>query len=75
MVVYKLLKDGAFVAGDTETRNTAYSYPGSANADEAKHASSRLVIAQKMMRFENSLKAKSMHKAEHDTKNWALLEN
>ena len=38
-------KDGAFVAGDTQTGVTSYSYPSSANAAQATRAGAKVAEA------------------------------
>lgn len=50
MIVWKLKADGAFVAADTATGFTAYAYPTSASATQAKRAPYK--VAVDMMRRE-----------------------
>ena len=71
MIVYKLLEDGAFVAGDTETKHTNYAYPESDRAMEAKK--SPLRAASSMMEFNNALSDPYGLFAEYDARNWARL--
>lgn len=47
-IVFKLLDDGGFVVGDTDTGRTAYAYPTSPFATKAKK--SPVNVAKAMMR-------------------------
>lgn len=38
MIKYRMLPDGGFVVGDTETGNASYAYPTSISAEGAKNA-------------------------------------
>lgn len=48
MIEYKLDKDGGFFAHDTETGATAYAYPTSTHAVQARRNASK--VANEMMR-------------------------
>jgi hypothetical protein len=70
MIVYKLLDDGGFVCGDTETRLTSYAYPTSTYAGTAKR--NPLVVAEKMVQRERRYGGK--FEAFYDAQNWVKLE-
>jgi hypothetical protein len=53
-ILYKLDAQGGFTCGDTETGRTAYAYPTSISADDAKHDPLR--VARRMMKHENESK-------------------
>lgn len=71
--VWKLLPDGGFVAGDTQSRLTSYAYPTSVSAIAAKRDPNK--IAHEMMRAENILlKLRSTFpRPDYDARNWQLL--
>ena len=71
-VVFKMLPDGGFVAGDTVSRLTSYAYPSSPHAETAKKhprgaASNMLANEEQHYRALNSVK-------EYDARNWKILE-
>jgi hypothetical protein len=76
---YRLLPDGAFVAGDTSTGRTAYAYPTSDHATQAKRQPER--VAREMVDRENSFGAWRDAKGgrvacdEFDARQWARLNN
>ena len=72
MIVYRMLDDGGFVAGDTATERTSYAYPTSTYATQAKRHPDR-VAAEKMT-------AENIHRygnpaifVDYDARNWSLL--
>jgi len=69
-IVYHYGKDGSFVAGDTETKRTRYSYPSSPNAVWAK--TDPLRTATDMMRQENKMPVWNCS-ADYDKRNWERL--
>ena len=73
MIVYKLLPDGAFIVGDTETRNTSYAYPTSTNATQAKRKPVK--VAAEMTERANRLAecVPSKFAKEYDARNWERL--
>lgn len=71
MIVFKMLKSGAFVAGDTETRLTAYAFPSSPNADRAKRCPK--ATASEMMAHENTLAFAHKTSPDYDASNWKDL--
>lgn len=72
MIVFKMLDDGAFVAGDTETQRTSYAYPTSPHATEAKRKP--IDVAHEMMKNENcSTRDRSAPIFLYDQRNWARL--
>ena len=76
MITYKILPDGAFVAGDTETRATAYAYPSSPRAERAKRFPEReasAMIAEQAWRVAQGYA--QVHSPRHyDAANWRKLE-
>jgi hypothetical protein len=75
MISYKLFRDGAFVAGDSETRRTCYAYPGSVHSKNArKHPKE---AAMEMMEVENSYELWRDDKrfAKYDAANWKRLKS
>jgi hypothetical protein len=70
-IIFKLLSDGAFVAGDTASGTTYYSYPTSANAEAAKkHPERQSIYAQSMI---DSQRRNNGIGAEYDDANWKRL--
>ena len=72
-IVYKLCSDGSFVAGDTETRKTAYAYPTSPYAEHAKRKPDE--VAQSLLSCESWRQPcgpKFMR--EYDANNWEVLD-
>jgi len=70
MIVYELLADGGFVAGDTDTGFTAYAYPTSSHATMAKRQASR--IAAEMVASANRFGAVA-GRGDYDARNWRKL--
>jgi hypothetical protein len=72
-IQYKLLTDGGFVVGDTETGITAYAYPSSEHATKARKNPSG--IASEMIKRENEIAFCHMSNIglDHDARNWGLL--
>lgn len=69
--VFKMLPDGGFVAGDTDSRLTSYAYPSSPHAIVAKkHAR---LVAEDMLGSESVWMRKVPAVAEYDTRNWKML--
>jgi len=70
-VVFKMLDDGGFVAGDRDSGMTSYAYPSSPHAIVAKkHAK---LVAEDMLGSERmSYRAVPAIK-QYDLKNWELL--
>ena len=74
MLVFKLLPDGGFVAGDTESRLTSYAYPTSTHANAAKRKPE--ATAREMVKNES----RALHSfgvprvVEYDAHNWQRLE-
>lgn len=71
-IVFKLLADGAFVCGDTESRATCYAYPTSPFAEQAKKTPE--TVAADMMRDEPLWPRSSPEIRNHDNRNWARLQ-
>lgn len=71
-VIFKMLPDGGFIAGDTDSRLTSYAYPSSPHA----------IVAKKYPRTvaEDILGAEKLHYRqldsvkEYDARNWKILE-
>jgi hypothetical protein len=72
MIVFNLLPDGGFVAGDTRTRFTAYAYPTSENARTAKMLP--VTTATTMMEIENNRPGDRAARKAFDDRNWLRLE-
>ena len=68
-IVYTFDKDGAFVAGDTETRITVYAYPTSIHALGAK----RHAKAVARIMIEEETRHGLAHEMEYDARNWERL--
>lgn len=71
---FKLLDDGAFVCGDTETSVTAYAYPTSAYATEAQRCGHD--VATEMMEKAAWRAAKGQDNSrfiKFDSSNWERL--
>jgi hypothetical protein len=70
-IIFKLLSDGAFVAGDTESGMTTYAYPTSTNAEAAKkHPERQSIYAQSMI---DSQRRNNGIGADYDDANWQRL--
>jgi hypothetical protein len=71
-VTYRMLPDGAFVAGDLRTGITSYAYPGSTWADEAK---SKPELMARQILSEESRALRSMPSVHaYDQRNWKRME-
>jgi len=70
MIVYELLTDGGFVAGDTETGFTSYAYPTSSHATMAKRQASR--VAAEMVKSANAF-GDIVGRSDYDARNWHKL--
>ena len=73
MIVHRLLPDGGFVAGDTDTGETSYAYPTSESATRAKrHA--ELIAAEMVKRANAAASWIPLHIAQpYNARNWATL--
>ncbi len=72
-VAYRLLPDGGFVVGDIETRLTAYAYPTSTHATEAKRHPKRVALRMQAQAHA-SAHCKFRGSDEWHMRNWAKLE-
>jgi uncharacterized protein (DUF608 family) len=71
-IVFKILPDGGFVAGDTATGVTSYAYPSSIYATAARKKPAK--VAADMIQGESSLsRTYSEYAKEYDRKNWETL--
>lgn len=71
-IKFKILPDGGFVAGDTESGLTSYAYPSSPYAISARKNPAK--VAATMIRGEGALsRTYSEHAKEYDRKNWETL--
>ena len=71
-VVFKMLDDGGFVAGDRDSGMTSYAYPSSPHANVAKKHPK--LVAEDMLGSE-WMQARSIPAVkEYDRKNWLLLD-
>lgn len=68
-IVHKVMPDGGFVCGDTQTGRTAYAYPTSPHATKARKSAA--TVAKAMMR--NVGPTCDLVK-EYDARNWQKLE-
>jgi hypothetical protein len=68
---YKILPNGAFVAGDTESGFTCYAYQSSQHADAARKSPAK--VAEKMIRKELKSSRASMYAKDYDARNWQIL--
>jgi hypothetical protein len=71
MIVYKMLADGAFVAGDTETGRTCYAYPTSSHATLARKMPER--IAADMVASANRDNSPKHIRDHYDARNFASI--
>jgi hypothetical protein len=67
-IQFKLLADGGFVAGDTETGRTSYAYPTSPHATMARTMPER--IAAEMIASANRVSGDT---ADYDARMWAKM--
>lgn len=72
-IVFKLLPDGAFVAGDTESKQTCYAFPSSSSATSARKSPER--VAADMMKRESVLSDAMRDRVAvgYDARNWERL--
>jgi len=71
-VIFKMLEDGGFVAGDRGSGMTSYAYPSSPHAIVAKkHAK---LVAEDMVTSERMSYRAIPAIKEYDRKNWLLLD-
>jgi hypothetical protein len=68
LIVYRFTPDGGFVAGDTESRLTAYAYPDSTCATQAKR--NPPLIARHMISQESASFRKLASVRDYDARNW-----
>jgi hypothetical protein len=74
-IVYKMLPDGGFLVGDTETRRTRYAGPTNPRAIEARNDPRKIATA--MMADENDIKSWLRNDSKYvdrDTVRWLELE-
>lgn len=71
-VVFKMLDDGGFVAGDRDSGMTSYAYPSSPHATVAKQYAK--LVAEDMLRSEWMQARNIPFVKEYDRKNWMLIE-
>ena len=72
-VQFKLLADGGFVAGDSESGMTSYAYPSSPHAVAAKkHAE---LVAEEMLASERADYRAIPAIREYDRRNWERINN
>jgi hypothetical protein len=71
-IMYKILPDGSFVAGDSESGLTSYAYPSSEYATKARRNPTE--VASAMIKSEGVLsRTYSEYAKEYDRKNWETL--
>ena len=70
-IVFKLEADGGFVAGDEKTGMTAYAYPTSPHATEAKRAPAK--VAAEMLHAEWAHMRDYPSVQDYDKRNWGRL--
>lgn len=70
-VVFKMLDNGAFVAGDRDSEMTAYAYPSSPHAIVAKKHPKQ--VAEEMMARERVEYRRMIHIQAYDAANWLLI--
>lgn len=71
MIKYRLLPDGGFVAGDTDSSRTAYAYPTSPYAEDA--AKRPALTAHAMINDAIACTSPVYIQRDYDARNWALL--
>ena len=71
-IVFKMLEDGAFVAGDRGSGMTSYAYPSSPHANVAKKHPK--AVAEDMLGSERQDFRNIQAIKEYDRKNWETLE-
>ena len=67
-IIFKMEANGGFVCGDTETGLTAYAYPTSQNASDAKHNAAN--VATRML---STRKLGDTDHSDYDKRNWGRL--
>lgn len=70
-IQYRMLEDGAFIAGDTNTGRTAYAYPTSSHATLARRLPAR--IAAEMIASANRETVSQEIRDDYDERNWTAL--
>ena len=72
-VIFKLCRDGSFVAGDTATGHTSYAYPTTPNATQAKRRPAK--VAAEMIERANAYARHCTASivAEYDARNFVRL--
>lgn len=70
-IKYRLLDNGAFIAGDTKTGRTVYAYPTSEHASLAYQRP--FCTALRMMASENAMGAYRDTHDDYDLRNWYRL--
>ena len=68
---YHIGQDGSFTAGDVDSGVTAYAYPSSEHAAEAKR--NPLEVAEEMIQGEMSWSRMSHLAAAYDRRNWERM--
>jgi hypothetical protein len=71
VILYRILPDGGFVAGDTDTRRTAYAYPKSGLAFRAKLQAAK--VAAEMVSAANAEAIPDHIRIPYDAANWGSL--
>lgn len=67
---FRMLEDGAFVAGDPDTGLTAYAYPTSISATKARKTP--VTVAKEMLSRE--VVTRTHDRTDYDLRNWQRLE-
>jgi hypothetical protein len=68
-IIHKLLDDGGFVVGDTETCWTAYAYPTSHFAETARKSPEKVAVEMLREQGEAWINIRDYY----DKRNWELL--
>ncbi len=71
-IVFKMLEDGGFVAGDRGSGLTAYAYPSSSHANVAQRYPK--LVAEEMIENEKPHYRQLDSVKEYDRKNWLILD-
>ncbi len=71
MIVYKIMEDGGFVCGDTDSTLTSYAYPTSTHATRAKKNAAH--VAQVMLDRELKCLRVDAGVRAYDARNWEKL--
>lgn len=72
-IVFKMLDDGGFVAGDRDSEMTSYAYPSSPHAIVAKKYPK--LVAEEMIENERMNYRAIPAVKEYDRKNWLFMAN